>query len=165
MITPPISVPAISAAKIASSSASAARSRTARVSWPLTLIGEVGVSRGAPGSPVHPVDAFLDLVLEHHQRDDVAAGSIQAAEDLAEVRRLLDAVGLRPLGRRYGKVRTSMPGEPEMGTAGKAVDNWFGAAGIVGARRYAGKRGAPRHVWVDGERVAHWCGGWPGLWG
>jgi N-acyl-D-aspartate/D-glutamate deacylase len=27
--------------------------------------GEVGVRRGAPGSPVHPVDAFLDLVLEH----------------------------------------------------------------------------------------------------
>ena len=27
--------------------------------------GQVGVERGAPGSPVHPVDAFLDLVLEH----------------------------------------------------------------------------------------------------
>ena len=27
--------------------------------------GPVGVERGAPGSPVHPVDAFLDLVLEH----------------------------------------------------------------------------------------------------
>lgn len=27
--------------------------------------GEVGVRRGASGSPVHPVDAFLDLVLEH----------------------------------------------------------------------------------------------------
>jgi N-acyl-D-aspartate/D-glutamate deacylase len=27
--------------------------------------GEVGVRRGTPGSPVHPVDAFLDLVLEH----------------------------------------------------------------------------------------------------
>jgi N-acyl-D-aspartate/D-glutamate deacylase len=27
--------------------------------------GQVGVDRGAPGAPVHPVDAFLDLVLEH----------------------------------------------------------------------------------------------------
>jgi N-acyl-D-aspartate/D-glutamate deacylase len=27
--------------------------------------GQVGVERGGPGRPVHPVDAFLDLVLEH----------------------------------------------------------------------------------------------------
>ncbi len=27
--------------------------------------GQVGVERGTPGNPVHPVDAFLDLVLEH----------------------------------------------------------------------------------------------------
>lgn len=27
--------------------------------------GQVGVERGRPGAPVHPVDAFLDLVLEH----------------------------------------------------------------------------------------------------
>lgn len=27
--------------------------------------GAVGVERGTPGTPVHPVDAFLDLVLEH----------------------------------------------------------------------------------------------------
>ncbi|CAB4688079.1 MAG: amidohydrolase family protein [Actinobacteria bacterium] len=27
--------------------------------------GQVGVERGTPGHPVHPVDAFLDLVLEH----------------------------------------------------------------------------------------------------
>lgn len=27
--------------------------------------GQVGVDRGGPGAPVHPVDAFLDLVLEH----------------------------------------------------------------------------------------------------
>ncbi len=27
--------------------------------------GQVGVERGTPGDPVHPVDAFLDLVLEH----------------------------------------------------------------------------------------------------
>jgi N-acyl-D-aspartate/D-glutamate deacylase len=27
--------------------------------------GQVGVDRGEPGRPVHPVDAFLDLVLEH----------------------------------------------------------------------------------------------------
>jgi N-acyl-D-aspartate/D-glutamate deacylase len=27
--------------------------------------GQVGIDRGTPGNPVHPVDAFLDLVLEH----------------------------------------------------------------------------------------------------